>query len=136
MRPALLAAVSLVALACSSSSSSSSNPSLVGTWSTGAGSAVDGISFQSGGSCAIDVTSGGQLLCGDCTYQSSGDELTITIHALVDGGAEETITCQCALTFSNGGNTLEIKSSAGSGCLAFDATVDRQSGSSAFFCSM
>jgi hypothetical protein len=128
--PLVLAVAGVALVACSSSSSSPSGSTggtgdtLPGTW-CGTGSASAGFTFSSGTQCFYEVPVGGATLCGSqCTYQVSGSTLTL-VTTTDDGGTTSSTTCTYGLTYSNGGNTLEIKSTGGTGCTSFDVTVNR-----------
>jgi hypothetical protein len=115
-------------LACSSSSSGD-NTSLQGTWCN-ADMGADGFTFGPGGMCLYEVNvSSGSMCSSQCSYQVSGSTLTMTATSggqLGSDAGATTTTCSYALTFSNSGNTLEIKSDGGqSGCPTLDATVKR-----------
>ena len=133
--PILLLVPLLSVLACSGSSGSlASGSSIVGTWHDLDGSVLE---VQSSGSCAVDVmtSTGMPVLCGDCMYSTSGSSLKLVVHTSIDGGTPQDLTCDCSYALSNGGNTLQITSAAGSSCPAFDVTLSRQTGGNvAFFC--
>ena len=121
----------LLLLACSGSagSSLSSSSSLVGTWKN-----IDGslLYFESNGQCLADIMtpSGTSLLCGDCTYATSGQSLALVVHTSLDGGPTQDLKCACSFEVSDG--TLQVTSPSGSSCPAFSATLQQQSGSSFF----
>lgn len=119
-----------LAVACSSSSAAN-NTSLQDTWCNSSMGA-DGFTFGPGGMCFYLVKLSSGSVCGSqCTYElsSSGSTLTMTTTSSGQPGSDAgsgTLTCSYSLAFSNGGNTLEIKSNGGqSGCFPLDATVTR-----------
>ncbi len=125
----------LLAVACGGSSGNnlSSNPSIVGGWTNIDGSLLE---FKNSGSCAADIVKGTtSLLCGDCTYATSGSSLTLTVHTSLDGGPAQDVTCDCSFQLSNNGNALQVTSTASATCPSFSAMFTRQSGNSSFFCS-
>jgi len=122
----------LVGLACSSSSSGD-NTSIQATW-CGQGNPSGDFIFGPNGACFYRLVLPSGSICGSqCSYQLSGNALTITTTSTPDGGAgtgqdggTATTTCSYTLTFSNGGNSLEFKSDGGqAGCPSLDITSDR-----------
>jgi hypothetical protein len=117
----------LLGLACSSSSSAN-NTSLQGTWCD---SGIGGFTFGPSGACSflVQLPSGSSLCGSQCSYEVSGSTLTLTTTSSGSPGGDGgtlTMTCSYALTFSNSGNTLEIKNDGGqAGCPSIDATVAR-----------
>jgi hypothetical protein len=129
-KPGLVAVLlaGLLGVACSSSSSPN-DTSIQATWCS-ASTGGDGFAFSPSGSCFYTVPLPSGSLCAmQCTYQVSGSTLTMTTTSTGQPGSDAgaaTLTCSYALTFSSGGNTLEIKSDGGqSGCPTFDVTVHR-----------
>jgi len=135
-RLAAFFAAGLLGLACSSSSSSSGdNTSIQATW-CGQGTPSGDFIFGPNGACFYRLELQSGSICGsECSYKLSADTLTITttssstpdggVGTGQDGGAATT-TCSYALTFSNGGNSLEFKSDGGqAGCPSLDITSDR-----------
>jgi len=124
-----------LAAGCSSSSSSGSSGgpssgSLAGTWcppENASPQAASSFTFTSGSSCAYAIAQPPNGLCSmNATCSVNGDAVTITTPG--DGGA---MVCSVTLTFSNGGQTLEVKSDGGQqGCPSFDAPGLTQSGCS------
>lgn len=118
----------LVGVACSSSSSGN-NTSIQDTWCSSS-KGGDGFTFGPDGMCFYVVPLPSGSLCGSqCSYQVRGSTLTMTTTSSGQPGGDAgsaTLTCSYALTFSSGGNTLEIKSDGGqAGCTTFDVTVQR-----------
>lgn len=97
----------------------------------------DGFTFGPNGACFYVVELSSGSLCGmQCSYQVDGSTLTMTTMSTGGDAGAATLTCSYALTFSNRGNTLEIKSDGGqSGCPTFDATVTRSGPSTEQSCS-
>lgn len=140
LRVALTASLGAVALACSSSGGGggASSGSLAGTWCSDSATFA-GFTFSGSNVCTFDLDTPTGTLCGSqCTYTVSGSTLTMTTKSPVDGGVGTTSqTCGYKLTFSNGGNTLEIATDGGqAGCPSYDVTVGRSGvgGSCSFSC--
>jgi hypothetical protein len=116
----VLAATSGAALACSSSTT---NTSLVGTWNQ---SSAATYVFNPDGSCEFFAALGGQDYCSTmCTYEVSGSSLTMTTISVGNTGSPVSNVCTYGLTFSNGGKTLEIRSTGGPACPTLDVTLTR-----------
>ncbi len=118
----LLFAVSLVALgvlACSSSSGSGS--SIVGEWSTPAGSTTEEWFFDSNGTCGLILTQGTTSYCSSsgCTYTFDGSTLTIKTSSLGPNGVTTTTTYTESVTFTNGGSSANVTT----GCSSSDAAT-------------
>ena len=119
----------LLGLACSSSSAGNNTSLQNSTWCNSS-MGGDGFTFGPSGMCFYVVQLPSSSVCAQqCSYQVSGSTLTMTTTSTGQPGSDAgsaNLTCSYALTFSNGGNTLEIKSDGGqSGCPTFDATVKR-----------
>ena len=137
---AAIVVAGLFGLACSSSSSGNDTSLPGSTWcSSGAGG--DGFTFGPSGMCfyLVQLQSGGSVCGQQCSYQVKGGVLTMTTTSTGQPGGDAgpaTLTCSYVLTFSNGGNTLEIKTDGGqSGCPTFDATVQRSGPATGQSCS-
>ena len=115
----LFVAVSVAAFGVlASSSSSGSGSSIVGEWSTSAGSTTEEWFFDSNGTCGLIVTQGATSYCSSsgCTYTFDGSTLTIKTSSTGPNGVTTTTTYSETVAFASGDNSATVtQADAGTG---------------------